>query len=174
MDTGDDRFVASVLIRAYIVNNGMDLRDLIDLITYVVPTLAVKQATNVLYWTFKKKHSGIDIGRRGPEVKIYWRKLDALSYVKSDSGIVNNPDNLKRLKDRLDLATSTGDILDYQADIDKDKNKNLHKDTQDMVVAAEQKLNNNNGDDSKITKIEIASILCIRYKKEVTPSRMYL
>ena len=117
MDTGDDRFVASVLIRAYIVNNGMDLRDLIDLITYVVPTLAVKQATNVLYCTFKKKHAGIDIGRRGPGVNISRRKLYALSYVKSKSGLVNNPERLKRLKYRLQLATSIGDILDCQDEL---------------------------------------------------------
>ena len=70
MDTGDDSFVASVLIRADRGNNGMDLKDAIDLITYVVPTLSVKQATNVLYCPLKNKHAGIDNGRSGPGVNI--------------------------------------------------------------------------------------------------------
>ena len=35
-------------------------RKIIDLITDVVPTSSVKQSTNVLYSTFKKKHAGID------------------------------------------------------------------------------------------------------------------
>ena len=40
-----------------------------------------------------------------------------------------------------------------------------------MVVAAEQKLNDKNGDYSKLTKIVTASIICIIYKKEMTPSK---
>ena len=84
---------------------------------------------------------------------------------------MNNPDCLKRLKDQLQLATSIEDMLDYQDEIEKDKTQNFHKDMQYMVAAAEHKLNNNNGDASKITKIEVASILCFRYKKEVTPSK---
>ena len=40
-----------------------------------------------------------------------------------------------------------------------------------MVVSADQKLNDKNGDASNITKIEIVSILCIRHKKEVDPSK---
>ena len=59
LETGDDRFFASVLIRSDRRNNGMDIKDAIDLITDVVPTLSVKQATNVLYRTFKNKNAGI-------------------------------------------------------------------------------------------------------------------
>ena len=37
----------------------MDRKYAIDLITYVVPAFSVKQATNVLYRTFKNKNAGI-------------------------------------------------------------------------------------------------------------------
>ena len=121
LDTGDDHFVASVLIRADRGNNGMDQKYVIDLITYVVPNLSVKQATNVLDTTFKKKHAGIDIRRSVPRENISRQKSDALSYVKSESGLVNNPERLKRLKDQLKLATSIEDILDYQAELEKYK-----------------------------------------------------
>ena len=87
-----------------------------------------------------------DIGRSGPGVNISQRKLDAISYVKPESGIVNNPENLKRLEDQLHLATSIEYILDSQAEIDKDKTQKLQKDMQDMVFAADQKLNENNQD----------------------------
>ena len=70
MERGDDSFVASVLIRDDRGNNEMDGKYAIDLITYVVPNFSVKQATNVLYRTFKKKHAGIDIGRNRPRVNI--------------------------------------------------------------------------------------------------------
>ena len=78
---------------------------------------------------------------------------------------------MKRRKGQLQLATYIEDILDSQSKLEKDKTQKLHKDMQDMVVAAEQKLNNKNGDASNLKKIGIASILCIRYKKEVTPSK---
>ena len=87
---------------------------------------------------------------------------------------MNNPERLKRLKYKLQLDTSIEDILDSESEIEKYKPQNLRKDMQDMVVATEQKLNDNNGDSSNLTQIQITSILCIRYKKEVTPSRMYL
>ena len=131
----------------------MDRKYAIDLITYVVPAFSVKQATNVLYRTFKKNHAGIDIGCRGPGVNLSRQKLYALSYVKSKSGLVNNPERLKRLRDHLQLDTTIGDILDYQYELQKDKTQKLHKDMQDMVFTAEQKLNNKNGDDLKLTKI---------------------
>ena len=103
-----------------------------------------------------------DIGRSGTGVKIYRQKLYAISYLKSKSGLVNNPERLGRLKDQLQLDTSIEDILDSQAETKKDKTQKLHKDMKDMVVAEEKKMNDNNGDTSKLTKIEIASILCIR------------
>ena len=171
LDTGDDIFVASFLIHADRGNNGMYQKYAIDLITYVISTFSLKQATNVLYRTFKNKHAGINIGRSGPGVNIHRHKLDAISFVKYESGLVNNPERLKRLKDQLQLDTSIEDILDYQAELEKDKMQNLQKDIQDMVVSADQKLNDKNGDASNITKIEIVSILCIRHKKEVTPSK---
>ena len=87
-----------------------------------------------------------DIGRSGPGVNISQRKLDAISYVKPESGIVNNPEHLKGLEDQLYLATSIEYILDSQAEIDKDKTQKLQKDMQDMVFAADQKLNENNED----------------------------
>ena len=82
---------------------------------------------------------------------------------------MNNPERLKRLKYKLQLDTSIEDILDSESELEKYKPQNLHKDMQDMVVATEQKLNDNNGDSSNLTQIQITSILCIRYKKEVTP-----
>ena len=112
-----------------------------------------------------------DIGCIVPGVKISPQKMDALSYIKSDSGLVNNPERLKRLKDKLQLATCIEYIFYSQYELEKDKTQKLHKDMQDMVVSAEQKLNDKNGDASNITKIEIVSILCIRHKKEVTPSK---
>ena len=42
LDMGDYRFVASVLISSDRGNNGMDQKYAIDMITYVVPTLSVK------------------------------------------------------------------------------------------------------------------------------------
>ena len=134
----------------------MNQKDVIYLITYVVPTLSVKQATNVLDCTFKNKHAVIDIGRSGPGVNIYQRKLDALLYVKSDSGLVNNPESLKRQRYQLQLATSIEDFFDSRAELDKDKTQKLHKYMQYVVVAEEKKLNDKNGDTSKLTKIEIA------------------
>ena len=125
------------------------------MITYVVPTLSVKQATNLLYRTFKNKHDGIDIGRSGQGVNISRHKLDALSYVKSESGLVNDPEYLKRLKDQLQLATSVEDILYSKAELDKDKTKNIHKDMQYMVVAEDQKPNDKNGDASKLKKLKL-------------------
>ena len=112
-----------------------------------------------------------DIGSSGPGAKISRRKLDALSYVKSQSGLVNNPERLKRLKDQLELAGSIEDILASQEELETAKKQKLHEDMQNVVVAAEQKLNDKTGDVSKLTKMEIASILCIRFKKEVTPSK---
>ena len=52
-----------------------------------------------------------DIGCIIPGVKISPQKLDALSYIKSESGLVNNPERLKRLKDKLQLATSIEDFF---------------------------------------------------------------
>ena len=103
-----------------------------------------------------------DIGHIVPGVKIYPQKLDALSYIKSGSGLVNNPERLNRLKDKLQLATCIEYIFYSRYELEKDKTQKLHKDMQDMVVAAEQKLNDKNGDASKLTKIEMESILCIR------------
>ena len=82
-----------------------------------------------------------DIGRSGPGVNIYRCKLDAFLYVKSDSSLVNNPERLKQIKYQLQLATSIEDILDSQAELEKNKTQKLYKDMQDMVLAAEQKLN---------------------------------
>ena len=75
---------------------------------------------------------------------------------------MNNPESLKRQRYQLQLATSIEDFFDSRAELDNDKTQKLHKYMQYVVVAEEKKLNDKNGDTSKLTKIEIASIICIR------------
>jgi hypothetical protein len=54
-------------------------------------------------------------GGHGSSMKLVKRKLDNLGYIKSFSGIQNDPDRLRWLKNKLELVDSLASIANAEA-----------------------------------------------------------
>jgi hypothetical protein len=100
-----------------------------------------------------------DISREGGGIKLAARKLDCLGSIKPYSGLVNNEEQLRKMKNQVGLAQS---IMDIQA-LDKATTLQKRKDDTTALVLlsvnAREKLAEKDGDVSKITKKEICAIL---------------
>ena len=84
---------------------------------------------------------------------------------------MNDPERLKRLKGRLELARSIEDALGSQEKLQVGKKEKLSREYANILPVAEKKLKFKNADVLKLTKLEITSVLCATHKKEVNHFR---
>jgi hypothetical protein len=108
---------------------------------------------------------------KGAMIKLVARKLDHLGSIKAHSGLVNEPSQMLKWQNQVDLAKSLVDIQEH----DKKEAAKKMADESTMLVmlagSAMEKLSQKSGDVSKITKKEICSILLACYGALVEESK---
>jgi hypothetical protein len=100
-----------------------------------------------------------DAGDSGAKHKLSKHKLDAMGYVKSHSGIMNDDQRVKRLKNQAQLAESIAEIKCFENAAKEKKQGDMHVVQSQLAPAGVLKLVDRGGDVAKLTVKEILSIL---------------
>ena len=103
----------------------------------------------------------------GAKLKLAKIRVDNLGYVKSHSGIMNDPVQLAALHNQLHLARSFASISEHEKCEAQKKKGGAKHELLNLAQIAKQNLANKSGDVSKITKKYICSLLLACYGKEV-------
>jgi hypothetical protein len=91
-----------------------------------------------------------DAGGVGATLRTAQRKLDNFGYIKSHSGLANDPERLERMRNQVDLTASFADIHNVQARDDQQKKKAEQRGLLDLVRAAIVKFNAKGRDATKL------------------------
>jgi hypothetical protein len=109
----------------------------------------------------------LDAGGAGAQKKLAKRKLDALGYIKAHSGIQNDPERIKRLKDTAELAASIAEVKRADAAEKKAKKIKTTGGLLDEAPAAAEKLKSKGGDPAKLKMKDIKAIALKYFGEEL-------
>ena len=104
-----------------------------------------------------------EVGRDGGTEKMSKRKLDALGYIKSESGFANDEKRMKRFEEKLRLCQSLEEIKLAEDVTSKEKKKAERQEMEETLSGALEKLAKNNYEPKALRKKEISAILFMRY-----------
>jgi hypothetical protein len=104
-----------------------------------------------------------DVGLAGGTEKMSKRKLDALGYIKAESGFANDEKRMKRLQEQLRLCQSLEEIKGAEDSVLKEKKKAEQQEKEEILSGALEKLAQNDNDPKALLKKEISAILYMRY-----------
>ncbi len=104
-----------------------------------------------------------EVGLDGGTEKMAKRKLDALGYIKAESGFANDEKRMKRLEEQLRLGQSLEEIKVAEESVLKEKKKAEQQEKGAILSGALEKLAKNDYDPKTLVKKEISAILYMRY-----------
>jgi hypothetical protein len=107
-------------------------------------------------------------GGHGATMKLAEPKLDSLEYIKSFSGVQNDPDHLRRLTNKLELMQSLASIADAEAKESAAHKVTVEAESRLLAPAAKHKIITRGLDAKKLTKKEIIAVLAVYYGKQET------
>lgn len=124
----------------------------------------------VLAWRDLTMHELMkDAGGLGATMKIAKRKLNLYGAIQSHSGLANDEKQLQKLKNKTMLAALIAEIDQRDKNEANAKSEEELKNRCAVHSDAVVKLANNQGNVSKLTKIEIAAILLVGHSIDVGP-----
>ena len=101
------------------------------------------------------------------------RKLDALGFMRGESGIQNDPDRMKRLRNQIHLAESLADISKAEADTKALQTSQKTTLLIEKAPDAVRKLEEKGGDPQKLTMDEMKAIAFVKFGgKELTGNKL--
>ena len=110
-------------------------------------------------------------GGTGASMKMAARKLDQFGYIKSYSGLANDPARLSKLANQLMLAKSVASIAEEEKRQARQKKTTATTELFALAPEAKKKLANKLGDVNKLTKKEISALLLVCYLIEEDEKR---